>query len=209
MKNGNPIRRRRLRRGGTAVVEFVVCIPLLALVLVATFFFGWAMTNQQHVWGVDRYVAWRQVRTGMRPSDPQLNQTYFAGRASNFGTSWDGGDLRTQQEFVSEASGHSATAGDFAQTELMTQWPRDVRVSVHAEFPTSVAYWNKFTGAISSRHARGGLEWRWKQAACEAPVADRMFTSLDGLLTTVPAPANGLGTFFAGLYREGWQYHNY
>ena len=70
-------RRARSRRG-TAIVEFAACVPFLALVVIVTFFSGWAMVNQQHVWAADRYAAWRQVRTGTVPTDDELNRDFFA-----------------------------------------------------------------------------------------------------------------------------------
>ncbi|MCD4825254.1 MAG: pilus assembly protein [Phycisphaerae bacterium] len=51
----------RHNRKGTALIEFVVCIPLLALIIAATFFFGMLMRNQQRLRVADRYVAWRNL----------------------------------------------------------------------------------------------------------------------------------------------------
>ena len=38
-----------------------MCIPLLALIIAATFFFGMVMRNQQRLRVADRYVAWRNL----------------------------------------------------------------------------------------------------------------------------------------------------
>ncbi len=54
---------RASRRHGTAVIESIFCVPLIAIILGLTFFFGWAMRNQQRVIISDRYAVWRLVMT--------------------------------------------------------------------------------------------------------------------------------------------------
>jgi len=49
------------KRRGAALLEFVMCIPLLALIIAATFFFGMVMRNEQQLCVTDRYHAWRTV----------------------------------------------------------------------------------------------------------------------------------------------------
>ena len=201
--------RRATRRGGTAIVEFAVCIPLLALVVVVTFFFGWAMVNQQHVWTADRYAAWRQVRTGSVPSDDSLNQDFFAGRARNVLTARDDGTSRPEQDFVDDVAGDSGPAGDLARGLVLDRFPKGLGVHDQAEFPTDVAVWERYTGAIQSRSSRIGVEWRWRQARCETVVADQLLPTLDGTLQTLPNPATGMGAFLRSLYRNNWDYHDW
>lgn len=186
-----------------------MCIPLLALVVVVTFFFGWAMVNQQHVWAVDRYACWRQVRTGSVPADDELNQAFFAGRARDFRTARDGGSDRVEQDFAGEVASGSAAAGDLASALVVDRFAKGLGVHAQGEFPTDVTVWQRYTGAIRSRHARSGVEWRWRQARCETVVADQMLSSLEGALTTVPSSASGMGAFLRTLYRHGWGYHDW
>ena len=201
-------RRRAARRRGTAIVEFAVCIPLLALVVVVTFFFGWAMVNQQHVWTADRYACWRQVRTGTVPSDDELNRDFFGGKARNVATDRDGGTSVPEQGLVDDVAAANAAAGDLARGLVMDRFPKGLGVNAQAEFPTDVRVWQRYTGAIHSRSARIGVEWRWRQARCETVVADQMFTSLEGALQTFPAPGTVMGSFLRSLYRNGWDYHD-
>ena len=69
-------RNMRRRRRGTAMIEFVLCIPLLALVIAAVFFFGMVMRNQQRLRAADRYVVWRTVHNGQANADAS-DQAYF------------------------------------------------------------------------------------------------------------------------------------
>ena len=62
-------RMKRHRSRGTAMVEFVMCIPLLALLISGMFFFGWAMRNQQKVKVSDRYAVWRAVHNANAEAD--------------------------------------------------------------------------------------------------------------------------------------------
>jgi hypothetical protein len=190
-------------------VEFAACVPFLALVVIVTFFFGWAMVNQQHVWAADRYAAWRQVRTGTVPTDDELNRDFFADRARDVVTSRDSGTSRAEQGFVDAVVGESAAAGDLAGGLVMNRFPKGLGVNLQGEFPTDVAVWQRYTGAIHSRSARIGVEWRWRQASCEAVVADQDFTSLEGTLQSMPAAATGIGAFLRTLYRNNWDFHDW
>lgn len=60
---------KALNRRGTAMVEFVMCIPLLALLIAGMFFLGWAMRNQQKVKISNRYAAWRDVHNAKARTD--------------------------------------------------------------------------------------------------------------------------------------------
>ena len=51
------------------MIEFAMCIPLLALLITGMFFFGWAMRNQQKVKISDRYAVWRVVHNAKARTD--------------------------------------------------------------------------------------------------------------------------------------------
>jgi len=191
-------------RPGAALVEFALAIPLLVGVLGLTFFFGWAMKNQHQVWAADRYACWRQVRTGQTPPDWQINQMYFANKAINMSTNRDAGDTQTEQDFAADVSASDGAAGELATQLAVRQFPGGLSVHVQGEFPTSVGLWQQYTGAIRSRHARQGVEWRRQQAGCESAVADQQLTSVDGALMATPAPADGLARFLRTLYLQRW-----
>ncbi len=59
----------RHTRRGTALIEFVMCIPLLALIIAGTYFFGMVMRNDQRLCVSDRYHAWRVVQNADAETD--------------------------------------------------------------------------------------------------------------------------------------------
>jgi hypothetical protein len=197
-------------------VEFALALPLLALVLMLTFLFGWGMMNQQRTWIADRYACWHAIRVRARPTNVQINQLCFANRANPLTVTWEFGEpsqnagpslVGTEQNFVNAVVALDTAAGDLAQELVMNHLPWGLRVRVEAQFPTDVKYWQQYSGTFVSRSAREGVEWRWKQMACGAVVADQKLQTLDGALTAMPVPANLLGGFFRTLYREEWAAH--
>ena len=68
-----------VRCRGTAMLEFIMCIPLMAILIAAIFFFGWVMRNQQRVRIATRYASWKHVYD-TSPSTQQLNEKFFDDR---------------------------------------------------------------------------------------------------------------------------------
>jgi hypothetical protein len=58
-------------RRGTALLEFVMSLPILLLVIAGIFFFGQVMRNQQLMRVADRYVSWRHLHNGQAGTDLQ------------------------------------------------------------------------------------------------------------------------------------------
>ncbi|MHC4983662.1 MAG: TadE family protein, partial [Planctomycetota bacterium] len=69
------------------MIEFVLCIPLLAFVIMVIFFFGWAMSNQQQVKISGRYAAWGEVRGKGLASPQRLNSMFFSKEAGSVSVS--------------------------------------------------------------------------------------------------------------------------
>jgi hypothetical protein len=59
------------RRRGTALLEFVMSLPILLLVIAGIFFFGQVMRNQQRLRVADRYVSWRHLHNSQAGTDMQ------------------------------------------------------------------------------------------------------------------------------------------
>lgn len=192
------------RRRGAAMVEFVACIPLLGVVLALTFFFGWAMNNQQHVWIADRYAAWRSVRGGAMATEGELNAAFFRNIARDVHVSGDGGPSGTRRDFADAVASVNQPAGDLAAATVADHYPNGRRVWVSADFPPNVGAARHFSGVISHRFSRAGVEWRWPQVRCEVEVTDQFLPALDNLLAGMPAPADHLARMFRSLYRNGW-----
>jgi len=199
---GNAIRLHRRR--GAALVEFALAIPLLGTIIVATFFFGWAMQSQQRVKISDRYDAWRRVGASEGVTPQQLNETFFRNRTSQVDIYGGTGPGETRQELVAEAAGQDETAGELASRLVIDNWPAGRSSYVYAEFIPAMDAWRHFTGPIRSRHVREGLEWRRGQAYCEYVLRDMFLQELDELLDSTPAPGDALAEQIRQLYLARW-----
>ena len=198
------LRRQQMNRRGTATVEFALTIPLLGLVLSLTFFFGWELTNKEHVRMSDRWAVWRTVRSAGEPIPQQLSDAFFKNKAANVNMSTGSGPDTTLQNYVQDAGKISQGAQQWAQNLVIDRFPRGLSAHVSAEFPSPSAAWARYTGAIHSAHSRDGVEWRRDQARCEEVLAQEWLTDLDGTLTTIPTPGDSLADTFRNLYLGGW-----
>jgi len=179
-----------------------MAIPLLAMVIALTFFFGFAMTNQQHVKASARYIPWRAVEDGSGVSADELNTMFFHERAESIGAVGGIGPDETLREIVDRASWESAPAGDLLDLCITEHWPHGRSASVSAEFPSSVAAWRRFTGAIRHGHVRDGVEWRRGQVSYLEPIRDQFLMNLDATILGIDdAP---LRESLRRLYLQRW-----
>jgi len=191
-------------RRGTAMTEFVLAVPFLAIVLGLTFFFGWAMRNRNQVCVADRYSAWRRVQAGSWPSEADLNRDVFGGRAVRVGLSSAPPVTETVDQLVVEAGDRNPNAEMFADETIRQKFPTGKRAHVSAEFDTNEALWDKFTGSIHHRHGREGLTWRRDEASCWPTLRDIFYSDLDESLQRIPSPANRMAQMIRGLYLAHW-----
>jgi len=199
-------------RRGNVLIEFVMVIPLLGAVLGFTFFFGWAMVNQQHVKIADRYQTWRRVRAGARVSAETLNERIFQGyldeeRFHQGAGTYSSETIKTLQGLVEAADTESPQAAVIAETMVMERSPRGRWTTVHGHFPNEIGIFQKvedYQGAIKHTHMRDGLEWRWRQIWCEPVIRDEFLAELDETLEGVASPGDGLADMAQGLYMIRW-----
>jgi hypothetical protein len=196
--------RQTARRRGAVIVEFVMAIPLLALIIALTYFFGWAMMHQQQVWIADRYAAWRAVRGGGGAGGGHLNATFFRDEAANVSVSGGSGPAETLQDYVFAVGSYSAEGERLADATVLGRWPRGRSASVGARFAPIPEGFRHLTGPIRSAHVREGVAWRRGQARLEHDLVDVYLGDLDGLLGALPAPAEKLAETFRGMYLHGW-----
>ena len=160
-------------------------IPLLAGIISLTFFFGRAMTNQQHVWVSSRYAAWRQVRSGEAVDTARLGSTFFEDRAADVGIERGLGQAETLAELIDAARQMGQRAEQHADTVVWNRCPRGRTAAVAAEFPSDVGLWQRFSGAIRGYHARDGQQWRCADdVTCEADLRDQFLPDLDSMYST-------------------------
>ena len=193
------------RRRGTALVEFAMVIPLLAGIIGLTFFLGWTMTNQQHVWVSSRYAAWRQVRPGETVDSARLDSAFFEDRAADVGIERGLGQGETLAELIAAAGQMGQAAEQHAGMVVWNRCPRGQTATIAAEFPSDVGFWQRFSGAIRSYHARDGRQWRCADnVTCEAELRDQFLLSLDLMVEQLQSAEHGLGDRLRRTYLEPW-----
>ena len=198
---------KRAHRRGNVLIEFVLVIPLLATIIGLTFFFGWAMTNQQHVKISDWFQAWRGVRKDAVASEAQLNAWFFQDRADEEDLRQEGGTGPTgaMEDFVAAVANRTARGGNMARMLAMEdhsdRFPHGKRAFVAAEFPSNIGIYQQFGGAIQNEHTRDGVEWRRGQARCERALRDEFYPALDDIIGNLPG---GLGEVIRDLYLSRW-----
>lgn len=193
------------RRRGTALLEFVMSVPLFALVIMLIFFFGWSMTNQQHVKASSRYVAWRSVLTGSGTSNEELNRLFFQQQApadENYRRGGSSGPTDALEGLVAASGRHGAPVEELADRLVMRQFPHGRSTGMAVRFETTIDAWRQFTGRIHSRHTREGVEWRRRQARLGGALTEQFLFELDETLNSVPAPGDRLGRMFATLHQR-------
>jgi hypothetical protein len=201
------IRPRSLHRcKGTALIEFVMTIPLLALVVVATFFLGWAVVNRHAVAQASRYSSWHAVRGGSSTAD--LDENFYANRTQTTSVGRDGGQIENLEAYVDRVGSYDANAGVVAEACILgdsRRWPRGRAAEVVTDFDSSVAAWERWAdGSIRARHSRDGVEWRNRQIDPNQALADHFLTGLDDALSNVPPDGQGLANIMRSLYMSRW-----
>ena len=68
--------RQNIKTRGTVLMEFLFCIPLIAVIFLAIFMLGNLMRDQQRLVTADRYVTWRQLHNNQARVDAN-NRAYY------------------------------------------------------------------------------------------------------------------------------------
>ena len=185
-------------------MEFVLIVPLLALLVGLTFFFGWAVINKHGVLVADRYSAWRRVETGAWPSEEQINDVAFNARASTVHLDAEAPITETVDELVSEAASRGQRSQELADQLVVQRFPRGAMATVSASFRSNRAIWERFVGDIRHRHGREGVTWRRDEVNCWNALRDLYYSDLDQSLQGVPAPGDRMAGMIRGLYLTPW-----
>lgn len=216
-------------RRGTAVIETVMVIPFLALIIALIFFFGYAMTNQQHLRMADRYAVWRGYRGG-GTNGTSINQQFLQNKGANVSVSYSSGKLDepTIDELVRAAGDVSRSAeglmtlmalGNSTGNVQANAFPRDSQVAVSSQFPSNVALWNRImsntpgdptdpsaggaggnVGSIFSQVSLEGGEWRHNATPSQCPaILQEFLLNLDSAM-----PSNPVGSRLKLLYNSSW-----
>ena len=200
------IRLSHMRRG-TAIFEFVFALPLLAIVLGLTFFFGWVMMHKHQVLVANRYSAWQRVDTGVWPGEDRLNDLAFNNRASSVVLSSVTPVGETADKLISEAGNISPRAETLADELIDDHYPLGRRAHVSADFNPRRSLWqNVMEGMydIHYRHGREGVTWRRNEVSCWSTLRDLYYSELDESLGRVSPPADGMAQMIRRLYLARW-----
>jgi hypothetical protein len=196
--------RPRRRRRGAALIEFVFSLPLYVLVLALTFFFGYAMMNQQRVRTADRYAVWRDVHRAGSSDANAIEPRFFGEQAGDVNVHGRSGPHETRRDLSDVASSYSVEAGEFSEEMIVHRFPHGKWKRVSATFPTEVPLWRMFTGAIRNHHTRDGVEWRLRQASVSSTIRDSYLLELMDSLENINAPGDSLAHEIQSIIRHGW-----
>lgn len=227
----NKMRRRKNitnRRRGTATIEFICSVPLLAVIIALTFFFGHVRVNQQHVQVAARYSAWvgwhsdieefqidwdlmsdpggenRQMGSYL-PENPEiLNSIFMDNRSTETNLDMVWIYLGTPDDYIDLVSRDSQAAGELAENLIDNYFDRSRQATVDAVFPSPVNLWELYEGDLHARSSREGLEWARGSAFCEYAVTEQFLTTIDSALLSVPSPGNRLALTVRRLYLWPW-----
>jgi hypothetical protein len=199
-------RQLNLRRG-TAMLEFVLLIPLLATVVALTFFFGWSMMHKTQLLQAARHAPWENIDTGAWPTEEFINEQFFHNRAASvsLASEPDKVSRETSEDLVNDVGGREAAAGALADELTLNLFPPGKRGRVAAGFNTDQPIWKTFEGTITATHQREGLTWR-RDDPCDPwnTLRDQYYPDLDNLLNGIPAPGSGMAQMIRGLYLAHW-----
>jgi len=156
----NRQRRDGRSRRGAALIEFVMIIPMLAMIIGLTFFFGWTMANRLHVRESSRYAAWRHVRTKSAVGSGRLNEAFYDHRGTNIGITRGLGTEETIDDLITAAGTMGSEHATFADSVIWGCGHQGRTVRVRAKFPSEVGLYRRFQGRLASYHARDGRQWR-------------------------------------------------
>jgi Flp pilus assembly protein TadG len=198
------VRRARLLRRGTSIIEFVLVLPFLGIIVGLTFFFGWTMMHKHQVLVADRYSAWQRVQTGSSPTEDVLNEKVFNKKASSVSLGWHAATAVTAQDLVDEAAAYGPRTEELAEKLLQDRFPVGPRADVSASFDAGQALWQRFSGPIRHQHGREGVAWRRDDVNCWVPLRDLYYADLDNGLRSIPDPAEKMAGMIRRLYLARW-----
>lgn len=198
-------RQARLSRRGAAMIEFVMIIPMLAMIIGLTFFFGWTMANRLNVRESSRYASWRHVRTEQPVGARKLNDEFFDNRATNIGLRRGLGTEATIEDLIAAAGTFGNLHAAFTDAVIWNCGHQGRTVRVRARFPSDVGLYRRFQGRLSSYHSRDGRQWRRQDDLTpEEEVRDIFLSDLDNALKGLEAGGSRLAKVMRVTYLNKW-----
>lgn len=168
------------RRRGAVLIEFILLVPLIGLIITLTYFFGYAMRNQQRVKVAARYHVWRHLERHFNDEPiPEYREAFYYNLTDGGTHGWGQGPAESLEDLVEATSDYNEDAHDLAEDLVMDHFPRGRAGGASAEFPARIR-WDRYTGgAMHGRHTRDGLAWRRGQTPYLEPIRDLFLQDLD------------------------------
>ena len=159
---------------GAAMIEMVLCLPLIFVVIILMYFMGSRMWYLQQTEFVIRYETWRAVHNGPSPrgyissgsstwNTDELRESFFGDQIDSLGIGWVS-ELREPYEAFEEFSQTVASEMpdsniDSYLEEVVNQQPQNVALQTNVNLSSQTQYLDQFASSITRRHARIGQGW--------------------------------------------------
>lgn len=164
-------RNRRAARRGTALMEFVLFLPLLMFILVLVVFFGQSMRRMQNVVVADRHYAWRFAKRIDLPMDQagnvdmeHIRTNHFPIEMTDVTPSLSAGHNTPRdaaEGMISEAAVRNTKAGEFAEDVVDDLLPRGQSMHVSAVYRRDTLPMDRyFANEMDTRYFREGVPWQ-------------------------------------------------
>ncbi len=195
----------RTANRGTALLEFIICIPLMAVLIAGIFFFGWVMRNQQRMRIADRYASWKSVHSST-PSTQDINEQFFADRGDNIQLDFDTETSTRQVRYKFVEAFSDSSAGLYVQNLVDKNLPGGSHVFLESEFTTNNARWRQWaeSGGLQHSHVRDGRYWIRGETQMPLSIRDIYLHELDDFVTGFPTQASTGADLIQSLYLGGW-----
>jgi len=159
--------RQHARQRGTAMVETVMILPMIALVLLMLLYFGRGVVRVQRAQVMDRYEAWHGVAAAPGPgadnatNNAQMNQLFMGDRAETIEYYQNGAfPSEAADRLVSYAFALSDATGNLVARQFSRgQHGRTVHFST--DHPPGNVIVEQYEGQILHGHTRLGNDWAY------------------------------------------------
>ncbi len=206
------------------MIEFLVVIPLLALVIAAIYLFAWGLRNAMGLRMSSRYLTWAAVREvplarryGITWHDVIMDHLLVRRTVGHiYGNRYRDFDdtAQTMRDLASYVGNYSPEARPVAEELLVRSWQHGEGIRLTATFPMPVGPWQDISGPYKDRYIRDGSQWRCRlppppekdyySASHEQELTDEFQKELDEALQAVPDESKAIAEVFRELYLETW-----
>jgi hypothetical protein len=191
------------RCAGTAMTEFALALPLLAVVLALLWFVGWSHMRKQRVVVANRHAVWRSI-AGDTLDDQAVDEDLLSGAPISVNQERIYGHWQDLADWVAAGAEVSDAAATLADETVIERWPKELVIRLEARYEPPLAIGRDFGNDLSFRHGRAGFEWIRGQAGEGGALRELYYEDLDAALRSVAEPGESMARRVRGLYLESW-----